>query len=278
MRAHLVVDRSACAMLADHHIARDQSVWALVMMMMLMLIPKIHGLIPHPCQRYTIHTLPLLPPPSLPFVASSPFSYPPRHRLSPHYLLHLGHLGIVKGVADAQEAVGLLAGHAALLGQVRLAVEDVVGPALGGLVHELELVVEVGQGLGVVLLEPGQLLGGGLGLLGEGVELPELFGARLALLLPTALGVGQLGLGLGDGGADLLDGGEVLLVLELEEAVLLAGEGPEVVGPAALGLVDEAIVYQGLVDVGAGVAVDAGLGREGDDLLLGVDPVSCLME
>lgn len=175
MRAHLVVDRSACAMLADHHIARDQSVWALVMMMMvLMLIPKIHGLIPHPCQRYTIHTLPLLPPPSLPFVASSPFSYPPRHRLSPHYLLHLGHLGIVKGVADAQEAVGLLAGHAALLGQVRLAVEDVVGPALGGLVHELELVVEVGQGLGVVLLEPGQLLGGGLGLLGEGVELPEL--------------------------------------------------------------------------------------------------------
>ena len=144
--------------------------------------------------------------------------------------------------------------------------------------------VEVGQGLGVVLLEPGQLLGGGLGLLGEGVELLQLglailaLGGTLLLVLPTALGVGQLGLGLGDDGADLLDGGEVLLVLELEEAVLLAGEGPEVVGPADLGLVDEAVVYQGLVDVGAGVAVDAGLGREGDDLLLGVDPARCLME
>ena len=79
-------------------------------------------------------------------------SVPPLFSSSSPSLLHLGHLGIVEGVADAQEAVGLLAGHAALLGQVRLAVEDVVGPALGGLVHELELVVEVGQGLGVVLL------------------------------------------------------------------------------------------------------------------------------
>ena len=62
-------------------------------------------------------------------------------------------------------------------------------------------------------------------------------------------------------------------MLELEEAVLLAGEGPEVVGPSDLGLVDEPVVDEGLVDVGAGVAVDPGLGREGDDLLLGVDPV-----
>ena len=231
--------------------------------------PKIHGF---DFPSVYIHTLPLPPPPLHP--PPSLLHLPP----SSPSLLHLGHLGIVKGVADAQEAVGLLAGHAALLGQVRLAVEDVVGPALGGLVHELELVVEVGQGLGVVLLEPGQLLGGGLGLGGQLVEAPELVGTRLALLLPTALGVGQLGLGLGDGGTDLLDGGEVLLVLELEEAVLLAGEGPEVVGPADLGLVDEAVVYQGLVDVGAGVAVDAGLGREGDDLLLGVDPARCLME
>ena len=138
--------------------------------------------------------------------------------------------------------------------------------------------VEVGQGLGVVLLEPGELLGGGLGLLGEIVETSELGGAVLSLLLSTALGVGQLGLGLGDDGTDLVDGGEVLLVLELEEAVLLAGEGPEVVGPANLGLVDETVVDEGLVDVGAGVAVDAGLGREGDDLLLGVDPARCLME
>ena len=62
-------------------------------------------------------------------------------------------------------------------------------------------------------------------------------------------------------------------MLELELPVLLAGEGPEVVRAADLGLVHEGVVDQGLVDVGAGAGVDPRLGGQGDDLLLGVDPV-----
>ena len=60
-------------------------------------------------------------------------------------------------------------------------------------------------------------------------------------------------------------------MLQLGLTVLFGLEGPKVVGSTNLFLFDQAIINQGLVNVGNGIGTDSGLGDECRDFFFRVD-------
>ena len=67
-------------------------------------------------------------------------------------------LGVVEVPVDLKDLVGLLSAHAPLLGEIGLAREDVVGPAIGGLLGHPEFLPELLDDGWIVLLELGEFL------------------------------------------------------------------------------------------------------------------------
>jgi len=171
--------------------------------------------------------------------------------MMPHTECLLGNLvlGIVEGRGDSEDLVDFLLVHAALLGQVGLTVEDVVGPTIGGFGDQLEFLLQVCQGLRVIFFERLELFFQSNSFFGNLAQALKLLGTIAVFVFTSTLGISQLGGGFLDGCLELFNSVEGVLMLNLHHAILLGGEGPKVVGSTNLFLVNKAIVDQSVVDI-----------------------------
>jgi hypothetical protein len=161
----------------------------------------------------------------------------------------------VKGAGNPESLASALVVHASLLSKVRLAVEDIIRPAVGTFRRQLEFLFQVRQGLRIIFLESLDLLLQGLTFLSVFAQAEQLGGALAVVSFTTALGVGQTSRRLLDRCSHLVHGLHVLLMLHLHDTVFFGWKGPKVVGPSNLFLVDEGIVDERLVDVGNAVRI-----------------------
>jgi hypothetical protein len=176
----------------------------------------------------------------------------------------------VKGTGNAKSLASTLLVHAPFLGQVRLAVEDVIRPAVGTLHRQLEFLFQVRQGLRIIFLESLHLLLQGLAFLSVFAQAEQLGGALAVISFTTALGVGQFSRSFLDRCPHAVQRLHVVLMLDLHDTVFFRWKGPKVVGSSNLFLVDEGIINQRLVNVSNAVVVSAVLERQvmGDTALL----------
>jgi hypothetical protein len=155
----------------------------------------------------------------------------------------------VKGAGNPESLASALLVHSPFLGQVRLAVEDVIRPAVGTFRRQFEFLFQVCQGLRIIFLESLHLLLQGLTFLSVFAQAEQLGGALAVVSFTPTLGVGQTSRRFLDRGTHLVHIFHVLLMLHLHDAVFFGWKGPKVVGSSNLFLVDEGIVDQRLVDV-----------------------------
>jgi hypothetical protein len=161
----------------------------------------------------------------------------------------------VKGAGNPESLASTLLIHAPFLGQVRLAIEDIIRPAVGTFRRQFEFLFQICQGLRIIFLESFHLLLQGLTFLSVFAQAEQLGGTLAVVSFATALGVGQTSRGFLDRGPHLVQRLYVLLMLHLHDTVFFGRKGPKVVGSSNLFLVDEGIIDQSLVDVCDAAAV-----------------------
>jgi hypothetical protein len=161
----------------------------------------------------------------------------------------------VKGTSNPESLASALRVHAPFLGQVRLAVEDIIRPAVRTFRRQLEFLFQVRQGLRIVFLESFHLLLQGLTFLSIFAQAEQLGGALAVVSFTTALGVGQTSRRFLDRCPHLVHRLNVLLMLHLHDTVFFGWKRPKVVGSSNLFLVDEGIVDKRLVDIGNAVRI-----------------------
>ena len=161
----------------------------------------------------------------------------------------------IKIFGNSQKLVGFFFLQTTLLDKVRLAIENIVGPAIASLRDKLEFFLQIRNGLRIVLLQTVEFRLE-LGLFGgKFAQSCQFLGPFAVVVFPASLGVGQTGLGFFDLDFGAFDRFERLFVLDLQQTVLLGGETPKIIAPTNFGLVDKAIVHQFVVDVGNSVFV-----------------------